>query len=413
MYIKREIEEVINNKINNNELKVLFLVGPRQVGKTSILKRLPSFDSRNYITLDDLSIRNIALTNPALFLKYFNPPVLIDEIQYAPQLLNYIKMYIDNNAGNNDIWIASSQKNPLKNLATDIFGNQIAIYDIQGLSWAEIKNINFKDPFLPTQLELFTRLEYAKKQNLEDIFTYIWQGNMPLMNDLTNSVKWRSFYASYVQTFINLDIIKILQINDEMAFFRFLTAAATQTGKLINYAELAKAAGISAPTAKQWVKTLEATGIVYLLEPFMPPGAKYIVKTPKLYFFDTGLAAYLLQFENPKSLELSDMSTQFFETLIITEIYKSYNNKGINPPLYYLRNFNGKEIELIIYNNYTIYPIKINKCINPKKDIKNFAILEPVSIDTNIKIDQGGIICLSNELTPVSDNLCYIPVWLL
>lgn len=236
--------------------------------------------------------------------------------------------------------------------------------------------------------------------------------SMPAMYNGSN-LGWQNFYATYVQTFINLDIMKILQINDEMVFFRFLSAAATQTGKLINYAELAKAAEISAPTAKQWVKTLEAAGIIYLLKPFIPPGAKYIVKAPKLYFFDTGLAAYLTRWNNADSLEMGAMSAQFFETFVVSEIYKSYINNGLIPPLYYLRNFNGKEIELLIYLNDTIYPIAIKKSTYPKKDVKTFAILDPVSRDTNIKIGSGGIVCLADELLPAADDLYYIPAWLL
>ena len=224
---------------------------------------------------------------------------------------------------------------------------------------------------------------------------------------------WQSYYASYVQTFLQRDVMKLLQINDEMVFFRFLCAAAGQTGKMINYAELAKAAEISAPTAKQWVKTLEAAGIIYLLQPFMPPGAKYIVKAPKLYFFDSGLAAYLTRWLNADALEAGAASGEFFETWIVTEIYKSYANKGIVPPLYYLRNFNGKEIELIIWQNGTAYPITIKKSAYPSKAVKTFAILEPVSADAKINIGAGGIVCLIDDLLPAADSLYYIPAWVL
>lgn len=223
---------------------------------------------------------------------------------------------------------------------------------------------------------------------------------------------WQSYYANYVQTFLQRDVMKLLQINDEMVFFRFLCAAAGQTGKMINYAELAKAAEVSAPTAKQWIKTLEAAGIIYLLQPFMPPGAKYIVKAPKLYFFDTGLAAYLTRWLNADALEAGAMSGEFFETWVVAEIYKSYVNKGIVPPLYYLRNFNGKEIELIIYENGTAYPIAIKKSAYPQKAVKTFAILEPVSEDANIQIGEGGIICFADDLLPAAQDLWYIPAWL-
>lgn len=220
-------------------------------------------------------------------------------------------------------------------------------------------------------------------------------------------------YGLVFITFLQRDVMKLLQINDEMVFFRFLCAAAGQTGKMINYAELAKAAEISAPTAKQWVKTLEAAGIIYLLQPFMPPGAKYIVKAPKLYFFDTGLAAYLTRWLNADTLEAGAASSEFFETWVVTEIYKRYANKGIVPPLYYLRNFNGKEIELIIWQNGTAYPVAIKKSAYPSKAVKTFAILEPVSADAKINIGAGGIVCLIDDLLPASDSLYYIPAWVL
>ena len=231
-------------------------------------------------------------------LQRYTPPLLIDEIQYAPQLLSYIKMYADNGAQNGDIWLTGSQRLPLMQGVTESLAGRVGIIDLQGLSANEINGTDNTKPFLPEVELLFNRMNHAKKQSLKEIYKLIWQGSMPAMYN-GGEQDWQSYYASYVQTFLQRDVMKLLQINDEMVFFRFLCAAAGQTGKMINYAELAKAAEISAPTAKQWIKTLEAAGIIYLLQPFMPPGAKYIVKAPKLYFFDTGLAAYLTRCLTP------------------------------------------------------------------------------------------------------------------
>lgn len=410
MYINRNIEKVIEKL--SNSFKAILLTGPRQVGKTTLLKHISDKQNRTYVSLDDLVNRNLAITDPALFLQRFTPPVHIDEIQYAPQLIDYIKISVDSSDKNGEFWLTGTQKLPLINNITESLAGRIAIIDLQGLTMNEVNHINISDSFLPTSENLFIRKEYGNKKSLKEIYKYIWMGSMPAIHNGSN-VEWQTYYASYVQTFLNFDIMKILQINDEMIFFRFLSAAATQTGKLINYAELAKAAEISAPTAKQWIKTLEAAGIIYLLEPFMPPGAKYIVKAPKLYFYDTGLAAYLLRWNNPEALETGAMSEQFFETFVVSEIYKSYINQGLKAPLYYLRNFNGKEIELIIFQNGTMYPIAIKKSTYPKKELKTFAILDPVSKDANIKIGSGGIVCLADELLPATDNLYYIPAWLL
>lgn len=410
MYITRNIEQTINRI--SNQFKVLLLTGARQVGKTTLLKHMAQDSRRTYVTLDDLAVRSLALSDPALFLQRYTPPLLIDEIQYAPQLLSYIKIYADNGAHNGDIWLTGSQRLPLMQGVTESLAGRVGIIDLQGLSANEINGMDNTDPFLPEVGELFKRMNNAKKQSLKEIYKLIWQGSMPAMYN-GGEQDWQSYYASYVQTFLQRDVMKLLQINDEMVFFRFLCAAAGQTGKMINYAELAKAAEISAPTAKQWIKTLEAAGIIYLLQPFMPPGAKYVVKAPKLYFFDTGLAAYLTRWLNADALEAGAASSEFFETWVVTEIYKSYANKGIVPPLYYLRNFNGKEIELIIWQNGTAYPIAIKKSACPNKAVKNFAILEPVSADAKINIGAGGIVCLIDDLLPASDNLYYIPAWVL
>lgn len=410
MYITRNIEQTINRI--SNQFKVLLLTGARQVGKTTLLKHLAQNSNRTYVTLDDLAVRSLALSDPALFLQRYTPPLLIDEIQYAPQLLSYIKIYADNGTHNGDIWLTGSQRLPLMQGVTESLAGRVGIIDLQGLSANEINGTDNTEPFLPEVELLFNRMNNAKKQSLKEIYKLIWRGSMPAMYN-GGEQDWQSYYASYVQTFLQRDVMKLLQINDEMVFFRFLCAAAGQTLIMINYAELAKAAEISAPTAKQWIKTLEATGIIYLLQPFMPPGAKYIVKAPKLYFFDTGLAAYLTRWLNADALEAGAASSEFFETWVVTEIYKSYANKGIVPLLYYLRNFNGKEIELIIWQNGTAYPIAIKKSAYPSKVVKTFAILEPVSADAKINVGAGGIVCLIDDLLPASDNLYYIPAWVL
>jgi predicted AAA+ superfamily ATPase len=410
MYITRNIEQTINRI--SGQFKVLLLTGARQVGKTTLLKHLAQGSGRTYVTLDDLAVRSLALADPALFLQRYTPPLLIDEIQYAPQLLSYIKMYADNGAHNGDIWLTGSQRLPLMQGVTESLAGRVGIIDLQGLSANEINDTDNTEPFLPEEELLFNRMNHAKKQSLKEIYQLIWQGSMPAMYN-GGEQDWQSYYSSYVQTFLQRDVMKLLQINDEMVFFRFLCAAAGQIGKIINYAELAKAAEISAPTAKQWIKTLEAAGIIYLLQPFMPPGAKYIVKAPKLYFFDTGLAAYLTRWLNADALEAGAASSEFFETWVVTEIYKSYTNKGIVPPLYYLRNFNGKEIELIIWQNGTAYPVAIKKSAYPRKAVKTFAILEPVSADAKINIGAGGIVCLIDDLIPAADSLYYIPAWVL
>lgn len=410
MYIKREIEEII--KFISLSFNIMFVVGPRGVGKTTVLKHLIKSKNREYVTLEDLAIRNLAITDPALFLQRYNPPVLIDEIQYAPQLLSYIKSYVDHNDINGNIWLTSSIRFPALDDVNRIFGDLVGIIDLQGLSINEVNQTKDLGIFVPSYNSLTLRAKTTTRYSLKEIYKIIWQGSMPAIYN-NSDVEWQSYYASYVQTLIHQDVMRILQINDEMVFFKFLCAAAAQTGRIINYAELAKAAEISAPTAKQWVKTLEAIGIIYMLQPFNLPGSKYVVRAPKLYFCDTGLAAYLTSWNNPEVLETGAMSNEFFATWVVMEIYKSYTNSGLVPPLYYLRNFNGKELDLIIYENGIAYPVAICKSTLPNKMLKTFAILTPVANDAQIKIGEGAIICFADGLIKASENISYVLAWMI
>lgn len=410
MYIKRNIQNTIE-KITKN-FKVLLVTGAQGVGKTTLLKHCVNDIERTYVSLGDLMARNLALTDPALFLQRYNPPVLIDEIQYAPQLLNYIKNYVDHNDINGNIWLTSSIRIPVLDDVNRIFGDLVGIIDLQGLSLNEVNQTKDLGFFVPSYNSLTLRAKTTIRYSLKEIYKIIWQGCMPAIYN-NSDVEWRAFYASYVQTLIHQDVMKILQINDEMVFFKFFCAAAAQTGRIVNYAELAKAAEISAPTAKQWVKTLEAIGIIYMLQPFNPPGSKYVVRAPKLYFCDTGLAAYLTSWNNPEALETGAMSNEFFATWVVMEIYKSYTNNGLVPPLYYLRNFNGKELDLIIYENGIAYPVAISKSTLPNKMLKTFAILTPVANDAQIKIGEGAIICFADGLIKASENISYVPAWMI
>lgn len=410
MYIKRNIEELI--KSLTHSYKVLLLTGPRGVGKSTLLKHFATDTEHIYVSLDDLMARNLALTDPALFLQRYNPPVLIDEIQYAPQLLNYIKNYVDHNDINSNIWLTSSICFPVLDDVNRIFGDLVGFINLQGLSLNEINQMKNRGFFVSSYNSLILRAKTTTHYSLKEIYKIIWQGSMPALYN-NYAVEWQDYYASYVQTLIHQDVMRILQINDEMVFFKFLCAAAAQSGRIVNYAELAKAAEISAPTAKQWVKTLEAIGIIYMLQPFNPPGAKYVVRAPKLYFCDTGLAAYLTSWNNPEALETGAMSNEFFATWVVMEIYKSYSNNGLVPPLYYLRNFNGKELDLIIYENGIAYPVAISKSTLPNKILKTFAILTPVANDAQIKIGEGAIICFADGLIKATENISYVPAWMI
>lgn len=410
MYIRRHLESTI--KRLTNEYKVLFICGARGVGKSTMLKKLCD-GSRTYVSLDDVAARYLAVTDPALFLRRYAPPVLIDGIQSAPQLLEHIKNSITVSDTKGSVWLVSDKLNPIRDEVKSIFADDVAIIEMQGLSLGEINRADHHKPFLPVESvfeDILSGNADSFKQNLYEI---IWQGSMPEIQ-ADAKPEWEEYYSSYVHSFLHYDVLKQIQVRDEMVFYRFLCAAAAQTGKMINYGELAKASGISQSTSKQWVNLLEEAGIIYLLKPLDLPGAKYVVKAPKLHFADTGLAAYLLRWSSAEALEMGAMSAAFFESWVVGSIYKSYINVGEVPPLYYFRNFNSKEVELLIYKDHTIHPLAIKSVGVSNRVLKMMDILEPLEQDVeDLKIGTGGVICLANELVQVAEDRWQIPAWML
>ena len=266
---------------------------------------------------------------------------------------------------------------------------------------------------MPEEKFLLQRAQEAEILPMCDLFEQIWRGSMPALNNASEQ-DWNNYYSSYVQTFLQRDVRALTQVNDELQFYRFLCAAASYTGSMINYAALAKEAEITAPTAKQWLKVLAAAGLVYLLEPFMHPNLKYGVKAPKVYFTDTGLAAYLLRWSNAEILEAGAMSSSFLETWAVMEIYKSFSNCGQIPPLGYYRDFNSREVELVLNVDGSIHPLAIRKSSSPVKETKKFDILRPVTEgERALKLGAGGVICFANDLLPIDARNWYIPAGLL
>ena len=409
MYIKRHLETTIEKL--SSCFKVLLVTGPRQVGKTTLLRKLAD-SGRTYVTMDDINVRSLAMTEPALFLQRYKPPLLIDEIQMAPKMLPYIKMYVDEQGRNGDFWLTGSQAFELMNGVSESLAGRIAVVNLLGLSYGELL-ARPAATFVPETEFLLHRAQDSLLLPMSDMFERIWQGGMPALNNASEQ-DWNCYYSSYVQTFLQRDVKELAQVNDELQFYRFLCAAASYTGSMLNYAALAKEVEITPPTAKQWLKVLAAAGLVYFLEPFAHPNLKYAVKAPKLYFTDTGLAAYLLRWSSAATLEAGAMASNFFETWVVNEIYKSFINCGQVPPLSYFRDFNTKEIELLIETDGCVYPLAIRKSAQPAREIKKFEILKPVTEgERPMIIGNGGVICLASDLLPVDAKNWYIPVGLL
>lgn len=395
----------------NNEAKVFFLKGASQSGKTTFLKQLASPD-RNYADLAEPALRSVANEEPILFLQRYAPPVLIDNIQYAPELVPVIKDYALKHGKPGDFWLIAPKEDAETITAImHELGDKFACLELCGLSSAELDG-RASTPFIPDMQLLAGRMQNLVPHSVVEIYERIWRGSKPAMYN--EGADWQEFYAKLVQNILQRDIRKFIQLNDEMKFYRFLCAAASQTAKLLNYAVMAKETGISIPTAKQWLGILERMGLVYLLQPAAFSGVKYVVKTPKLYFTDTGLAAYLLRWNTADALELGAMSAEFFETWVIGEVYKSFANSAQKAPLYYYRNFNGKEVELLILHNGVLYPCVISKSAQVQKMYKRFNIIEAAFGGcTEVKTAAGSVICLVPEFGIDKNNIMYIPAWMI
>ncbi len=417
MYIQRAVEETIQK--TTKMFPVLLVTGPRQVGKTTLLQRLME-PERKYVTLDDPDIRFLAKTDPALFMQRYTPPVLIDEIQYATELLPYIKMNVDRSKRKGDYWITGSQVFRLMKGVSESLAGRVGIINLPGLSSAEIYNYE-SIPFRTKPENLISRAEKIRPRELNETYQRIFRGSMPELW-AEPGIDWETYYRSYVDTYLQRDIHDLTQVADEMRFFNFMTTVAAHTSRPVVYEELASAVGITSPTAKKWLSILVSSNIIALVQPYHNNILKRVVKMPLIHFLDTGLAAYLLRWGNPEALEKGAMSGQFFESFVFSEIYKSYLNAGKEPPIYYYRDKDQKEIDLLLYENGTISPVEIKKAVSPARDAaKNFRVLEPLESperfegisELKVNIGNGGVICMSGNLLPIDRKNYLIPAWII
>jgi len=404
MYIKRFLEEEV--LVASKSFPIVLVTGPRQVGKTTMLEKIKD-DNRKYVSLDHPIARDMAKTDPELFLERYSPPVIIDEIQYAPELLSFIKMYVDRNKQPGDFWLTGSQMFHLMKNASESLAGRVAVIQMQGLSGSELYGSNH-GVFTTNLKLLIERMASQRKQNLSQVYEHIFYGSMPALQK--NYEDRERFYSSYVDTYLQRDIRDLTQVGDELTFFRFMCVCAARTSQMLNYSELAREVGISQPTAKHWLSLLVSSGIVTLVEPYYNNRLKRLVKSPKLYFMDTGLCAFLTRWDGPETLEISAMSGAFFETYVIGEIIKSFLNNGKRPPIFYYRDSDQKEIDLVIEQNNMLFPIEIKKSANPgKKAVQHFSVLKKSDKD----LGDGGVVCLVSDVLPIDQRNCFIPVWLI
>ena len=405
-YIKRSLEKVVLHV--SKEYPVVLISGPRQVGKTTMLKKLMEGTDRNYVTLDDLQERALAKNDPEMFLQLHKPPVLIDEVQYAPELFSMIKLIVDKEHRKGDFWLTGSQIFDLMKGVQESLAGRVAVLSLSSLSQTEI----YGGEDRPFQIEiehLMKRKEGRTSADLQEIFRRIFQGSMPAI--VSNEVSNNSiFYGSYLSTYIERDVRNLSDSIDSLKFLRFLTAVAARCSQMLNVNEIARDADINLKQAKDWMGILETLGIIFYLHPFSNNMLKRLVKTPKYYFYDTGLVAYLTKWSSPETLENGAMNGAILENYVVSEIRKSYLNSGKAPFMYYYRDKDAREIDIVLEQNGELNPIEIKKSANPAPEIlRSFSVLEK----TGLKRGKGAVICMKMELSAFNQENFIVPVWLL
>lgn len=405
MYIERHLEEQILNA--SQYYPVVMVCGQRQVGKSTMLNHIRE-PERRYVTLDDGNARRLASTDPALFFETYGYPLLIDEFQRVPSILLEMKKIVDQKAldgedNNGMFWLTGSQKFKMMQDVSESLAGRIAIFDMASLSTAEIEE-RPATLFHPDLASIRERLKYSKPKNIHQVYEDIFRGGMPKLR--VTDIDRDRFYMDYINTYIERDIKDLAQVGKLNEFYDFLVYMAARTGQELKYDEIAGAIGISAPTAKAWVTILERSGVIFILHPYYSNITKRLVKTPKVYFMDTGLAAYLCRWPSAETLENGAMDGAFFETYVVSEIVKSYYNAGKPVDLFYYRDIDKKEIDLLIVEGDKMYPIEIKKGKEPSKPDKNFGVLQKFKMD----VQPGIILCMSDELIPYNRGSWYCPV---
>ena len=407
MYLRRSLESAWEEA--SLEFPVLLLTGPRQVGKTTMLQEICASD-RRYVTLDDPAMRALASEDPGLFLQRFPPPVLIDEIQYAPDLLPQIKMIVDRRKKPGAFWLTGSQQFQMMKGVSETLAGRVAVVHMLGLSAREREERRIEvSPFLPTKEALEERSESSGKTTLKRVYRDIWLGSYPALT--AGPVKNRDvFYASYLQTYIQRDVKELSQVGNEAAFLKFVRACAARTGQLLNLSDLARDADVSSNTAKSWLSILQASLQVMLLEPYHTNVTKRLVKRPKLYFLDTGLCAYLTEWSSPETLEAGAMAGSILETHVFVEILKSWWHRMRQPSVYYFRDRDGIEIDFLFVKDGTFFPVEVKKSASVHRNwLKPFKSLDRFPE----KRGEGAVVCLLSEMLPITESVQAVPVGLI
>lgn len=405
-YIRRSLESVVSGV--SQEYPVVMVTGPRQVGKTTMLQKLMDGTTRGYVSLDDLTERSLAKNDPELFLQLHKPPLLIDEVQYAPELFPYIKILADREHMPGAFWLTGSQIFRLMRGVSESLAGRAAVLSMTSLSQAEICGAQ-AEPFCVDLESLQRRAGQREAADAEGIYRRIYRGSMPAI--VSGAVSSGSiFYGSYISTYIERDVKAMSESIDSLKFLRFVTAAAARCGQILNVADIARDADINQKQAKDWLAILETLGIIFYLHAYSNNLLKRLVKTPKLYFYDTGLVCHLTRWSDSETLEAGAMNGAVLENYVVSEIAKTYLGCGTEPYLYYYRDKDAKEIDLVLEQGGVVHPIEIKKTANPGRELTRvFSLLDRSSTPRG----KGAVICVKPQLTAIDRDNYVMPVWMI
>jgi len=405
MYYHRHIEAVIE-RISKRK-SVLVVTGARQVGKSTMLKEV--FRDIRYVALNRPLVRESAKGNPSLFFEVNKPPVIVDEIQKAAELFDYIKDIVDEEKKKGQFYLTGSQSLKLMKNVSETLAGRAGIIKLLGISMRELAQMTYCKPFMPTVAHMEGIGKAGFEWDYAKLVSCIHKGFFPELYETPSSLSdWADYYSSYFQTYIERDIKDVLNIQDETAFIKFVKATASLTGQMLNLRTIAEICAKDVKTVRAWLSVLESSGLVYLLEPYYTNFNKRQLKTPKLYFLDTGLASWLLGWNTPEQLTNGAMWGHMFESFVFAEVLKSYYNDGVTkPPLYYYRDFDKKEIDLLIEDGDVLYPAEIKTTSDPQKSmVSAFRCLGNIP---GKKVGSGAVICLAKERLPLHDNIWILP----